>query len=248
MNFALANNHSLDFGPQGLEQTSGSLKLYGMSGFGAGKNINFAGEPLLKDFGQAGSMAVISAYELNDKYDDIYFYYAEEQGGGVYPLSVERISRQIEDLKAENPDMFIVIFPHWGTNYTLASENQKETAHALIDAGADLIIGHGAHMVQEVEKYNGKWIVYSIGNFVFNSPGRYQNYEVDPYSYIARLLIDESGMNLYLYPIFTDNKVTNYQSRFVTGSEFEEIFNTYGTDGFFRDRDRYGYYMEAVLN
>jgi poly-gamma-glutamate capsule biosynthesis protein CapA/YwtB (metallophosphatase superfamily) len=100
-------------------------------------------------------------------------------------------------------------------------------AHAIVDAGADLVLGHGAHMLQELELYHGKWIVYSLGNFVFQSRGRYQEKGVDAFSLVARLDVAEFDGGLHtilrLYPIACDNQVTNYQSYPVRQGEFQEL-------------------------
>ena len=99
----------------------------------------------------------------------------------------------------------------------------------MINAGADLVIGHGAHILQEIEYYKGKWIIYGLGNFVFNSPGRYQKRNVKAYSMAAMLNIQEVGGNirssLYLYPIFSDNLITNYQPHPVDGKHLDDIRN-----------------------
>ena len=62
----------------------------------------------------------------------------------------------------------MVVNFHWGNEYDYeADEYQRELAHKAIDMGADLIIGHHPHVVQEIEYYKGKAIVYSLGNFIF---------------------------------------------------------------------------------
>ena len=63
----------------------------------------------------------------------------------------------------------MVVSLHWGEEYkTLSNDRERELAHRLIDAGADIIVGHHPHVRQEVERYNGGWIIYSLGNFVFD--------------------------------------------------------------------------------
>ena len=63
----------------------------------------------------------------------------------------------------------MIVFLHWGEEYQLiSSSSQRKLAHSLIDAGADLIIGSHPHVVQEIEKYKGKLIFYSLGNFIFD--------------------------------------------------------------------------------
>ncbi|MCX6088957.1 MAG: CapA family protein, partial [Candidatus Atribacteria bacterium] len=66
---------------------------------------------------------------------------------------------------------FIIVSFHWGLEYSpLPSLHQIEYAHGCIDAGADLVIGHHPHVIQSIEKYRGKIILYSVGNFVFDQP------------------------------------------------------------------------------
>ena len=99
-------------------------------------------------------------------------------------------------------------------------------AEKLVDAGADIIIGHGGHLIQEIEKYNDKWIIYSLGNFVFNSPGRYEKENAWPYSVISilRFSFKNNKLNarVRLYPIVTDNLVTNYQTHPVDEKDFNK--------------------------
>jgi len=112
-------------------------------------------------------------------------------------------------------------------DYCWKSNKQTELAHALIDAGADLVIGHGAHVMQEIELYRRRWVVYGLGNFMFMSPGRYQKKNVEPFSLAARLDVSENKegflASLRLYPLFSDNRQTMYQPRVVTEQEFEKV-------------------------
>ena len=68
----------------------------------------------------------------------------------------------------ERVDLIFVSL-HWGEEYQLQSNvEQQRIARALIDVGADAVIGHHPHVIQEVEEYNGGWIFYSLGNFIFD--------------------------------------------------------------------------------
>ena len=82
-------------------------------------------------------------------------------------------------------------------------------------------------MLQEVEWRDGRWVVFSLGNFVFNSPGRYKTLAAPPFSFLAKLLAEPDhgrlALFLRLYPIVTDNKSTHYQTRFVTDSEYLQV-------------------------
>lgn len=98
----------------------------------------------------------------------------------------------------------------------------------MVKAGADLIIGHGAHTMQEIEKYKDRWILYGLGNFMFNAPGRYQKLKAPPFSLVAQLLLEEKNgdlkKTLKLYPIFTNNLKTHYQGRFLAEDEFKDVY------------------------
>ncbi len=260
---SLANNHSLDYGTEGLKQTLEELNRANIEWFGAGLNDREAGKPYIREFRIGDNtfrLAVIGAFEYRDNYDRDYNFYANGESGGVNSLSPEKISQQVKEIKNTNPETFVVIFSHWGENYKWKSEEQTELAHKMIDSGADLIIGHGAHIMQEVEFYRGHWILYNLGNFMFNVKGRYQKYNVEPFSLATQLvLLEKNGRlekHLRLYPLFTDNLITKYQSRFLTESEFKRCYRLLlDKSGNPRElkkvlrtgRDDIGSYMEITL-
>ena len=228
---SLANNHTLDYGLEGLIQTIEVLRKNGMEWIGAGLNETEAGKPYLKEFAigrQVFKLAVIAGFEFQKTYDQDFAFYAKSEVSGVNPISVKNISIQIKQLKKDIPNVFVVVFPHWGENYVWKSEKQVDLGHQIIDVGADLIIGHGAHMIQEIEKYNGHWILYGVGNFMFNAKGRYKKFNAAPFSLVVQLLLQESEGNLVktmkLYPILTHNRITNFQGRFLTKDEFEKAY------------------------
>ena len=81
----------------------------------------------------------------------------------------EEIIKTIKTVKSSNPDNFLIVSMHWGEEYKLTnSPTQQKLAHKIIEAGADLIIGHHPHVVQNIEKYQGKLIFYFLGNFIFD--------------------------------------------------------------------------------
>lgn len=143
------------------------------------------------------------------------------------PLDPELLADEIEHLKKADPSIFVIAFPHWGPNYKWRTKGQTRQADILIEAGADLVIGHGAHMMQEVEQRGGRWIVYSLGNFMFNSPGRYRLLNAPPYSFLAKLVVRDHAKGLApvlrLHPIFTDNLRNGYRTRFLKRPEFDEV-------------------------
>ncbi len=227
---SLANNHSFDFGPEGFKETRRVLDKKGIISFGAGRDRKAATEPLLVRAAIGNSqlhLAVFAAYGAPAKAMARYDCAARADRGGLAALSPRRIRDRIRVLKAENPALIAIAFPHWGSNYAWRSDRQNRLAGELLDAGIDLILGHGAHMLQEVEWRDGRWVVFSLGNFVFNTPGRYEKLNAPPFSLLAKLVAELNqgclAVFVRLYPIVTDNMTTDYQSRFVTDGEYLQV-------------------------
>lgn len=226
---SIGNNHVMDFGAEGLYVTTEVLSRHGLGMLGAGLNDSLAEIPLIRAFTAGGvsfEIAVIGGFEYRQSYDTMYNFYSGKNIPGVNLLAADKLLSQVKYLKERNKDIFIIFYPHWGKNYKPVMDYQKKMAHELIDAGVDLIIGHGSHTVQEIELYKDKCIVYSIGNFIFNAPGRYRSTGAKPYALMAMLTVTQKDKYLKLYPVFTDNKLTDYQLRFLDEEEFEDCYKT----------------------
>ena len=198
--------------------------------FGAGLTRSEGEAPYIKEFNIGGStfqLAVIGTFEYRQDYDEKYRFYANTKKPGSNTLTIKNTSRQIAAVKKKHPNAFIIVYPHWGENYVWKNAKQTQMAYALIDAGADSILGHGAHKVQEIEQYKGKWIAYSLGNFLFNTLGRFQKLNAEPYSMVAMLQLKQQGTgytaDLNLYPIFSDNRITNFQPYFLSKREAKKF-------------------------
>lgn len=137
-----ANNHTLDFGQQGAEDTCAALDAYGVP------------------YGVEGQAQILST--PNGIRVGIYCDY-----NGYYPKT-ENCVAAIEQLKADGADYIICMF-HWGQDEVVyhPKQVQIDLAHACVDAGADLIYGSHSHCLQPMEEYNGAYILYSIGNWSF---------------------------------------------------------------------------------
>ncbi len=142
----LANNHSLDQGGQGMNDTRAYLSNTPITPFGF-----WNGDAL-------GSIATTTIHG-----HDIVLI-------GLDTTMTLHDMRAMGDALTALPDeAFVVTFLHWGNEYeTTHSREQEEFAHFLIDHGVDLIVGAHPHVVQDVETYNDKTIFYSLGNFVFD--------------------------------------------------------------------------------
>jgi len=226
----LANNHMLDYGEVGLQDTLHALQAHNIRYFGAGNTIDEASAPCLihlTDGENDFHIAVIGAFEENEYYRDNYHFYANHNTSGVHRLNVDSIAKNIATLKQRYPNLLVILFPHWGNNYNWKTKKQSETAKRLFDAGVHLIIGHGAHMLQEIDNFNGHWVIHGIGNFMFNSQGQYTRMNAPPYGFITKLVCTLQNKTLAikvrLYPIVTDNKKTQFQTRLVTDIEFNEV-------------------------
>ncbi|HVW95583.1 MAG TPA: CapA family protein [Mucilaginibacter sp.] len=248
---SLANNHLPDYGPEGLRQTLRCLKEHGIRHFGAGINAEAAAGYLSAGPGDGREIIIATGYEYRRSYGIFgYRFYAEGDHPGINKWSKGRAPEQMKAIRSNHPDAYIIAYPHWGENYKWKNERQTELAHLLIDAGADLVIGHGAHALQEIGGYKGKPIIYSLGNFVFNSPGRYNNGNQINSSLIARLIFsaDEKNPDIKLYPIVSDNMVTGYQPRPLESVEMknleEKLSSCNGLLSAVSAKDSYGYYFQ----
>src|SRR5699024_7455225 len=187
---------------------------------------------------------VLTGMRAGKRYRD-YGFFAEKRKPGVKSLLKKEMSKQISSLRRKDPHSIIIIFPHWqGQDYKSASDHKRiqERCRAFIDAGANYIFGHGPHMANDVEFYNGGTIAYSIGNFVFNSPGRYKKMQVPPYSFLVNMEIQEEEDGTWtvknkFYPIVTDNKATEYNVRKINKKETEDLAYKF-------KKDKLGLYIE----
>ncbi|MBA4017464.1 MAG: hypothetical protein C0483_09850 [Pirellula sp.] len=228
--FSLANNHTLDHGIEGLDDTRAALVAAGADLFGAGENLADAARPLLQKFrvgDKSITLAIFGTFEYRQDYDEDYHFYAGAERAGCAPVDLAAVRVAVAKLRRETPQAYVVYFVHWGGNYEWKNDEQTKTARALREAGVDLIVGHGAHLLQEVEHDERGWIFYSVGNFLFNSRGRYAAHKAPPFSLplVADFSVHEARVKVVLraYPIVSDNQLTGYQPRFVTEEELSTI-------------------------
>jgi len=164
---SLANNHLLDFGPAALAETRRHLERAGIAHPGAGPDRAAAFDPAVTDIGGV-DVAVVALTDQSPSYA------AVRSGPGTAYTSLavdeartrQRLRRVIDDAMAANPDLVVATL-HWGPNWeTRPSEEQRRTARWLIDHGVDVVHGHSAHVLQGIETYRGRPIVYDAGDFV----------------------------------------------------------------------------------
>lgn len=160
---SLANNHTMNFGTKGLEDTFKYLKQAGINYVGAGENDQEAYRPVYLE--TKGIKFAFLAYQ-NQKIVPT-SYGATASHAGTAFMNAEKMTEAVKEAK-QNAD-FVIVSMHAGDEYAAKPNSlQINFAHAAIDAGADLVIGHHPHVVQTMEEYKNKYIFYSLGNFIFD--------------------------------------------------------------------------------
>ncbi|MCI5612760.1 MAG: CapA family protein [Agathobacter sp.] len=160
----LANNHVYDFGPEAFADTLATLRGAEIAYVGAGADIKEASAPVYVDVdGYKIAYVAATRAEKNIKTPE-----ATETSGGVFRCydNTDYIEK-IKEAKA-NAD-YVIALPHWGAEHsTILEAAQTDGAKEYIDAGADAVIGAHTHCLQGMDFYNGKPIIYSLGNFWFD--------------------------------------------------------------------------------
>lgn len=161
---SLANNHTMNYQVPGLTSTIQELKKAGIAYVGAGKNMDGAHTPAIFDV--RGTK--IAFYAYNDPSIPPGFHgEAKYNYPGIAKMNVETVKNDVKSALARAD--IVVVSMHAGKEYAKTpTQFQKDFAHAAIDAGASVVIGHHPHRVQPVEYYGNGVILYSLGNFVFD--------------------------------------------------------------------------------
>jgi poly-gamma-glutamate synthesis protein (capsule biosynthesis protein) len=199
----LANNHSSDYGEVSFTDTQAALDDAGIAHFG------FEDTLLLDVNGvQVGLMGMYTVYEDEG--------YLQELRDGIQSL---------QDQGAE----IIVCSFHWGLEMDYTPEaDQVELAHAAIDAGATLVIGHHPHVLQGVEVYQGRYIVYSLGNFCFGGNSNPPDYDcmIFQQTFTVTDGVPAADEDIQVIPcsVSSSASVNNYQPTPATGSEYDRIW------------------------
>lgn len=199
-----ANNHSHDYGEQGFTDTMAALEAENIVHFGYD-------ETAVMDI-KGIKVGLVGIYELNDHLE-----------------RTEQLKANIAKVKADGAQLVIVIF-HWGNEKEeVPDTNQMTLGRMAIDEGADLVCGHHPHVLQGIETYKGKKIVYSLGNFCFG--GNSYPSDMDSMIFQQTFTIDQNGVkaddvtNIIPVSISSDYGCNNYQPTPAQGDEATRILN-----------------------
>jgi poly-gamma-glutamate capsule biosynthesis protein CapA/YwtB (metallophosphatase superfamily) len=209
---SLANNHSLDYGFQGLEDTRAALEKAGIQPIGAGRDLAQARAPVYMKANNA--TVAFLAYSLVFPEE---FWAGPQKPGTAF--GHERYVRADVAAARRHADIVVVSF-HWGQEgKTALRDYQTLLAHAAIDSGASVVLGHHPHVLQGVERYKDGVIVYSLGNFAFGSYSKTATRSVIAlFGFRNRQLHD-----LRLVPIDVNNVEVVFQPRPLVGSDATQV-------------------------
>lgn len=159
---SLANNHMIDWGRVSLCETTKHLDKVGINYVGGGCDSQTAERAHVVNLGNT-RIAFLAYTE---------FYKGAHAVGdtpGMSEWDIKKIEQRISDIKKQDQVDLVMVSMHWGAEYkNRATDHQVNLAEQIIDAGADVIIGHHPHVDQEIERHADGWIIYSLGNFVFD--------------------------------------------------------------------------------
>lgn len=205
--FTLANNHSLDMGSAGFEESKINLKKAGIDFYGQQYKIN-DNNLLIKQIGDF-KFGLIGLDDTINK---------------VKTSEVKTLIDKAKKLGAE----IIMVNIHWGDEYKeISNTRQRQIAHTLVDSGVDVIIGHHPHVVEEMEIYNNHPIFYSLGNFVFD-----QYFSVPTQQELGVGLVfkeenNQKSVSMYVFPL-ESNKSQIKQTSYYKAQKFFDTWTKKG--------------------
>ena len=200
---SLANNHSMDYGEESFTDTMQYLTQSGI--------LNFSGTTTSTTNINGIKVGLAGINALND-------------------TGINQTESVIKSLKADGAQI-VIAYIHWGVEKAeVPNDTQISLAHKAIDAGADLVLGAHPHVLQGIEKYNGRYIVYSLGNFCFG--GNTNPSDKDTMLVRATLTLGQDGNvidddNISFIPcrISSADSYNDYQPIIAEGEEKERIMN-----------------------
>jgi len=198
---SLANNHTDDFFDKGYQDTKDALTEHGVGYFGNETN---------------------SIMEINGIKVGLY-------GFLMYTDMEDRnkVTKAVNDLRDRGAELVIGYF-HWGSMYTYhPNESQRRIGHHAIDVGTDLVLGAHPHVIHGIEEYNGKNIVYSLGNFAYgghqNPPDKDTFIFQQTFTFENGVLQEDNVTNIIPAYISSLRNTNNYQPMIAEGDEAERI-------------------------
>jgi len=222
--FGLANNHAFDRGDKGLLETLQFASDGGFDVFGVGMSRPEAEGPLLIETPH-GTVGVVGFSHRGPRLRQ-----AKDGEVGIVYLHEEQVRRSYTAAKAAGAK-WVVAFPHWGINYDVVKAADMRFAELFAEVGYDLVVGQGPHVQQPVAMFGDMPVLYSLGNFVFGTQGRFQKdgATFDPYGLIAKTFVGPTGFErIELRCILVDNLKVKYRPRPCSAEERADSYRKLG--------------------
>ena len=158
---SLANNHTLDYGQDGLTQTMEILDHQGIKYGGIKKgDLSRPNEPVIMEYN-----GVRVGFLCYSRVSNRSFAIKLKKYGTV-PGTYKVIKRDVKNARPKAD--ILIVYIHWGLEGREVQKRQRVLGRGIIDLGADMVIGSHTHLFQDVEKYKGHYIFYGLGNFIFD--------------------------------------------------------------------------------
>ena len=195
---SLANNHALDYGRDAFEDTLVHMREYGIEPIGGGMNLDEAAAPWIVEVGDV----TIAFFASNQILPAVSWTATDSRSGQLVtrdPSNLGILEKNIRTAVEECD--YVIVYMHWGIELDRRpNDMQKRTAHALADMGVDIVIGSHPHVIQSLEYYNDTPIIYSLGNFIFNSR--------NPETAYMEVTLDNGEMTIQLIPCKMNAQLT----------------------------------------
>jgi poly-gamma-glutamate synthesis protein (capsule biosynthesis protein) len=199
----LVSGQVFDTGPKGLADTIANAESAGLATFGAGPDLTRAQQPLLLRT-EVGTIGVVG---IGDSGHDR----ARDFVPGMMVLNPETIIRERDLARAAGAD-WVVAVVHWGPNYETVQPEQRYWAKLFADAGYDLVIGSGPRITQPIEVMGAMPVVFSLGNFVYGTKGRFEELEDRGRGLAIGLeLAPHQAPQVTVRCLVADNRLTGFQ-------------------------------------
>ena len=220
----LANNHILDYDTPNFLETLDILDKQGIRHTGGGRTLADARSPVIMEadgirvafLGYSGFADIFWDYGYPRRFTATDATGSKAAVPGVAPIRLDLIRQDIAAAR-QSADIVVVAY-HWGTEYVnVPSPDMVALAHASVDAGADLVLGFHPHAVQGFERYKGKYIAYSLGNFIMD-----QKRDVTRESMILEFLLQEDGVRtMNVVPAM----IEDYRPHLASGDEATRLWD-----------------------
>lgn len=214
----VSNNHAYDTGPVGLADTIAHLDAVGIASVGAGPDLARAEQPLLlrTEIGTVGIVAIGESFGHR----------VTKDAGGTLEIDPETVQRGAALARAAGADS-VIAFAHWGDNYLPINPEQRAAAEQFAAAGYDMVVASGPHFTQPIEFVGTMPVVYSIGNFVFGTPGRWAKFGVPGLGLVAELkLSPDREPQIAMRCLVTDNSLVDYRARFCDRAQAQAVLRS----------------------